>query len=123
MTDANAKGKALFVGADIFLGTMVAQAAQKGGFSCQSALPSKVYATVAEDPSIRAIVADLKEAKEFLKDIVDSASVGGHPVLIAITFHTDLESKRQAQEAGFEYILHRSQISSLLPQILSEKRF
>ncbi len=122
MTDGSAKGTILFVGRDIFLGTMVSQVVQKAGFSSRSVVPAKVYETVSGDLSIRAVVVDLKEAKEYLSEIVESGSTGSHPRLIAIAFHTDLESKRQAQKAGFEHVIHRSQIQSLLPQILTEKK-
>ena len=118
----NDKGKVLFVGRDIFLGTMVSQAVQKAGFTSKNAIPTKVFSTVAEDPMIKAIVVDLKEAKEALPEIVESGSVGSHPRLIAIIFHTDTEAKRQALKAGFEHLIHRSQIQSLLPQILNEKK-
>jgi len=116
------KGVVLFVGRDIFLGTMVSQAVQKAGFSSRSVTPAKVYNTVSEDLSVRAVVADLKEAKEYLSEIVEAGATGSHPKLIGITFHTDLESKRQAQKAGFEHVIHRSQIASHLPQILVEKK-
>ncbi len=122
MTDGSAKGTVLFVGRDIFLGTMVSQVIQKAGYSSRSVTPAKVYETVSGDLSIRAVVADLKEAKEYLSEIVEAGSTGSHPRLIAIAFHTDIESKRQAQKAGFEHVIHRSQIQSLLPQILTEKK-
>ena len=125
MSDSGPKGQrglVLFVGRDIFLGTMVSQAVQKAGFSSKAVTSAQVYNTVSEDLSVRAVVADLKEAKEYLSEIVEAGSAGSHPKLIAITFHTDLESKRQAQKAGFEHVIHRSQIASHLPQILVEKK-
>ena len=122
MNKGGTKGTVLFIGRDIFLGTMVSQAVQKAGFSSRSASPAQVISTVSGDPSIRAVVADMKEAKEFLSEIVEAGATGSHPSLIAITFHTDLESKRQAQKAGFEHVIHRSQIQSYLPQILTEKK-
>ncbi len=122
MADGSAKGTVLFVGRDIFLGTMVSQVVQKTGFSYRSSVPANVIETVSGDPRIRAVVADLKESKEFLSEIVESGGTGSRPRLIAIAFHTDIDSKRQAQKAGFEHVIHRSQIQSLLPQILTEKK-
>ncbi len=116
------KGKILFVGRDIFLGTMVSQAVLKEGFGSQAVAPLKVREAVASDPSIMAIVIDLKESREHLTEIVDAAGTGNHPRLIGIAFHTDLESKRQAQKVGLDHVIHRSQIQSHLVQLLSEKK-
>jgi DNA-binding response OmpR family regulator len=115
-------GKVLFVGRDIFLGTMVSQAVQKAGFDSQPVSPLQVRNAVLSDLSIRAIVVDLKESKENLGEIVDAAGLGSRPRIIGIAFHTDLESKRQAQKAGLDHVIHRSQIQTQLPHLLSEKK-
>jgi len=123
MTPAGSeKGKVLFVGRDIFLGTMVAQTVQKGGFGYLSVAPLQVRNAVISDESIRAIVVDLKESKDHLPEIVDVAGSGSHPRLIGIVFHTDLDSKRQAQKAGLDHVIHRSQIQSHLVHLLTENK-
>lgn len=116
------KGKVLFVGRDIFLGTMVSQSVQKAGFTSQAVAPTQVRGVVASDESIRAIVVDLKEARDYLSEIVEVVGTGSRPSLIGIIFHTDLESRRQAQKSGIDHVIHRSQIQTQLPEILGQKK-
>ena len=115
------KGKILFVGRDIFLGTMVANIVEKAGFSSATSVPAKVFNTVTADLSIKALVVDMKEAKDFLTEIVEAGGTGSRPKLIAVIFHNDIDSRRHAQKAGFEYVIHRSQLGTNLPQVLTEK--
>ena len=115
------KGKVLFVGRDIFLGTMVANIVEKVGYSSSSTIPAKVFNSVSGDLSIKALVVDMKEAKDFLSEIVEAGGTGSRPKLIAVIFHNDTDSRRHAQKAGFEYVIHRSQLGANLPQILTEK--
>ena len=117
----NDKGKVLFVGRDIFLGTMISGIVQKVGYSSTSTVPAKVFNTVSADLSIKALVVDMKEAKDLLSEIVEAGGTGSRPKLIAVIFHNDTDSRRHAQKAGFEYVIHRSQLGSHLPQILTEK--
>jgi len=115
------KGKVLFVGRDIFLGTMVSQIAQKAGFLTDSTVAAKVFNVVSADLSIKALIVDMKEAKDFLTEIVEAGGTGSRPKLIAVIFHNDIDSRRHAQKAGFEYVIHRSQLGTNLPTILTEK--
>ncbi|MGC8530269.1 MAG: hypothetical protein ACP5OP_08785 [Leptospirillia bacterium] len=117
----NDKGKVLFVGRDIFLGTMISGIVQKVGYSCVSTSPTKVFNTVSADLSVKALVVDMKESKDFLPEIVEAGGTGSRPKLIAVTFHKDNDSRRYAQKAGFEYVIHRSQLGTHLPQILTGK--
>ena len=115
------KGKVLFVGRDIFLGTMVSQIAQKAGFLTDSTVAAKVFNAVSSDLSVKALVVDMKEAKDFLNEIVEAGGTGSRPKLIAVIFHNDTDSRRHAQKAGFEYVIHRAQLGTNLPAILTEK--
>ena len=117
----NDKGKVLFVGRDIFLGTMISGIVQKVGYSSTSTVPAKVFNTVSADLSIKALVVDMKEAKDSLSEVVEAGGTGSRPKLIAVIFHNDTDSRRNAQKAGFEYVIHRSQLATHLPQILTEK--
>ncbi len=117
----NDKGKVLFVGRDIFLGTMISGIVQKVGYSSTSTVPDKVFNAVSADLSIKALVVDMKEAKGALSEVIEAGGTGSHPKLIAVIFHNDTDSRRNAQKAGFEYVIHRSQLGTHLPQILTEK--
>lgn len=116
-------GKVLFVGRDIFLGTMIAQAVQRAGFRYRSVTSGELRNAVDSDPSVRALVVDLKESVDALSDIAEASRMGQQPLLlIGIAFHTDSESKHQAQKAGIDHVIHRSRIGPDLPHILMEKK-
>lgn len=111
-------GKVLFVGRDIFLGTMVSQALQKGGFRNQAVSPLQVRSVLAGTEQIRAIVVDLKETRDHLSEIVDAVGTKRKIMLVGIAFHTDHDAKNQAHKAGIDHVMHRSQIQSQLSQLL-----
>lgn len=64
------------------------------------------------DPAAELIVADL--------DAVDAAAVAGAgPPTLGFYRHTDVETRRQAEAAGFDLVVARSRMARELPELVA----